>query len=57
LKETELETFRLKWLDIEEVQLLLKDAGFTNITISADYQYKKSVTNGTEIFTVEAIKN
>jgi len=57
LKETELETFRLKWLGIEEIQLLLKEAGFTEITISADYQYKKSVTNGTEIFTVEAIKN
>lgn len=57
LKETELETFRLKWLGIEEIQLLLKDAGFTDITISADYQYKKSVTNGTEIFTVEATKN
>ena len=57
LKETELETFRLKWLGIEEIQLLLKAAGFTEITISAAYQYKKSVTNGTEIFTVEAIKN
>lgn len=57
LKETELETFRLKWLGIEEIQLLLKGAGFTDITISADYQYKKSVTNGTEIFTVEATKN
>lgn len=57
LKETELETFHLKWLGIEEIQLLLKAAGFTEITISADYQYKKSVTNGTEIFTVEAIRN
>lgn len=56
LKETELETFRLKWLSIEEIQLLLKEAGFIDITISADYQYKKSVTNGTEIFTMEAIK-
>lgn len=57
LKETELETFRLKWLGIKEIQLLLENAGFTEITISADYQYKKSVTNGTEIFTVEAIKS
>lgn len=57
LKATELETFRLKWLGIEEIQLLLKEVGFAKITISADYQYKKSVTNGTEIFTVEAIKN
>lgn len=56
LKNTELETFRLKWLGIEEIQLLLKEAGFTKITISADYQYKKSVTHGTEIFTIEAIK-
>lgn len=56
LKATELETFRLKWLGIEEIQLLLKDASFSEITISADYQYKKSVTNGTEIFTVEAVK-
>lgn len=56
LKTTELEIFRLKWLGIEEIQLLLKEVGFTNITISADYQYKKSVTNETEIFTVEAVK-
>ncbi|GAA5101296.1 class I SAM-dependent methyltransferase [Wohlfahrtiimonas larvae] len=56
LTTTELETFRLKWLGIEEIQLLLKEAGFTEITISADYQHKKVVTNETEIFTVEAYR-
>lgn len=56
LQETELETFRLKWLGVQEIQYRLKEVGFTDITISTDYQYKKSVTNETEIFTVEAFK-
>jgi len=39
------------------LEIILEEAGFAEMTISADYQYKKSVTNGTEIFTVEATKN
>lgn len=56
LKDTELETFKLKWLGIEEIKLLLESTGFSDITFSADYQYLKPIDNTCDIFTVEAFK-
>lgn len=56
LAETELEVFRLKWLGLQEVELLLKNAGFADIQITANYQENNAPTLATDTITVIATK-
>lgn len=56
LTASELEVFRLKWLGIQELTLLLKAHGFDNIHFCADYDRTKTPDNKSNIITVSAIK-
>ena len=56
LIDTELEIFPLKWYGVEEFRAILQDIGFKDVTISSDYEYNKYPTNGSQVFTYEAIK-
>ncbi len=56
LIDTELEIFPLKWYGVEEFRGILQDIGFKDVTISSDYEYNKYPTNGSQVFTYEAIK-
>lgn len=57
LIKSELEVFRLKWLGIHELMLLLQAHGFTDIEFCADYDLQKKPSNTAEIITVSAIKS
>ncbi|OAT47056.1 methyltransferase [Proteus hauseri ATCC 700826] len=54
--DSEWEEFKLKWFGVSEFKQLLISAGFSDITISADYQYLQKPINSTEIMTFEAYK-
>lgn len=54
--DSEWEVFKLKWFGVSEFKQLLISAGFSDITISADYQYLQKPINSTEIMTFEAYK-
>ncbi|MEQ4923958.1 class I SAM-dependent methyltransferase [Proteus hauseri] len=54
--ESEWEVFKLKWFGVSEFKHLLISAGFSDITISADYKYLQTPNNATEIMTFEAYK-
>ncbi|HIW06413.1 MAG TPA: class I SAM-dependent methyltransferase [Candidatus Ignatzschineria merdigallinarum] len=56
LIETELEVFRLKWLGLQEIELLLTNAGFQNIQLIANYQHLEMPKNATDTITVIATK-
>ncbi len=56
LERSELEIFKLKWLGLEELKLLLTNAGFSNINFIANYDPKVELSNESEIITVSAIK-
>lgn len=56
LVETELECFRLKWLGLQEIDLLLQRTGFKTIQIIANYDETQSPTNATDTLTVIATK-
>lgn len=57
LIQSELQRFALRWYGIEEFKLILENIGFSDITCSADYVYKKQPSNADQIITFEAIKN
>ena len=54
---TELERFPMRWYGIEEFKMLLEYAGFTEVTVSAGYQYGKAPSRTGEILTFEAVAN
>ncbi len=56
LTQTELEVFRLKWLGLQEIALLLKNAGFNNIQLTANYDPQEVPKNATDTITVLATK-
>ncbi|GLY12421.1 class I SAM-dependent methyltransferase [Pseudobacillus badius] len=56
LVDTELQKFVLRWYGIEEFKLILKSIGFSEITCSAEYNYKKEPTKETQLVTFEAVK-
>lgn len=57
LIQTELEQFPLRWYGIEEFKMLLKQIGFEDIIISADYKYGQYPIDPTQIITFEATVN
>lgn len=56
LIETELEVFRLKWLGLQEIELLLTNVGFQNVQLIANYQHLEMPKNATDTITVIATK-
>ncbi|CAM4003685.1 class I SAM-dependent methyltransferase [Alkalicoccus chagannorensis] len=55
LVQTELERFPLRWYGVEEFSLLLEQVGFTDITISADYQNGTYPVDAGSVITYEAV--
>lgn len=56
LVDTELQKFILRWYGIEEFKLILKSIGFSEITCSAEYNYKKRPAKETQLVTFEAVR-
>ena len=56
LTETELERFPVRWIGIEEAKLMLKEAGFTDITVTVDYKPDKQHDKAGHMFTYECVK-
>ncbi|QNK57735.1 class I SAM-dependent methyltransferase [Paenibacillus sp. PAMC21692] len=56
LIQTELQRFALRWYGIEEFKLVLESIGFSDVVVSADYEYGKAPTNGKQKFVYEAIR-
>ncbi len=54
LVRTELEPFTLQRYDLDEFTGLLRAAGFTTITVHADYQAGQPPTAQTRVWTIEA---
>lgn len=57
LLQTELERFPLRWYGVEEFKLILKEIGFKDIVISADYNYGQYPENPNQAITFEAVAN
>ncbi|ARF16051.1 class I SAM-dependent methyltransferase [Sporosarcina ureae] len=55
LTQSELERFPLRWYGVAEFKMILEQAGFADIVISADYKHGEYPTNSTQIITFEAI--
>lgn len=56
LVESEREIFRLKWMGLKEISLRLQNAGFRDISFTADYQENNPPTSATQTITVIAHK-
>ncbi|GAB2555401.1 class I SAM-dependent methyltransferase [Gracilibacillus alcaliphilus] len=56
LIDTEWQKFKLRWHGIGEFKLLLETVGFSNISVSAGYQFGQSPSATTEVITFEAAK-
>ncbi|KKI91051.1 methyltransferase [Bacillus sp. SA1-12] len=56
LIQTELQRFALRWYGIEEFKLVLERIGFSDIVVSADFQYGKQPINSKQTFAFEAVK-
>lgn len=55
--QSEFEVFKLKWFGLSELHRILQQIGFSQITISSDYQYLKAAHNQSEIISFEAVKS
>jgi hypothetical protein len=56
LIQTELQRFALRWYGVEEFKYILESIGFTDVTVSADFEYGKPPTNGKQKFVYEATR-
>ncbi|MCM3784567.1 class I SAM-dependent methyltransferase [Neobacillus mesonae] len=56
LIQTELQRFALRWYGVEEFKLVLESIGFTDVVVSADFEYGKAPTNSSQKFVYEAIR-
>ncbi|MCY9549764.1 class I SAM-dependent methyltransferase [Lysinibacillus xylanilyticus] len=56
LVDTELQQFAMRWYGIEEFKLILESVGFSDITCSADYIYKKQPSKDSQLITFEAVR-
>jgi len=56
LIQTELQRFALRWYGVEEFKLVLESIGFSDVVVSADFEYGKAPTNGMQKFVYEAIR-
>lgn len=56
LIQTELQRFALRWYGIEEFKLVLESIGFTDVVVSADFDYGKAPTHAKQKFVYEAVR-
>jgi len=56
LIQTELQRFALRWYGVEEFKLVLESIGFSDVIVSADFEYGKAPTNGKQKFVYEAMR-
>ncbi|SEO75270.1 class I SAM-dependent methyltransferase [Paenibacillus sp. OV219] len=56
LIQTELQRFALRWYGVHEFKHVLESCGFTDIVVSADFEYGKALTNDKQPFTFEAVR-
>lgn len=56
LIQTELQRFAKRWYGVEEFKFILESIGFTDVTISADFEYGKIPTHGQQTFVYEAVR-
>ncbi|GKV54081.1 methyltransferase [Sporosarcina sp. NCCP-2222] len=56
LMQTELQRFAIRWYGVEEFKLILQSIGFTDVVVSADYQYGTMPKSHDQTFTFEAVK-
>lgn len=54
LLRTEMQRFAGMWYGLEEFELVLKSLGFTDVVVSADYEYGKRPSSAEQTFTFEA---
>jgi SAM-dependent methyltransferase len=54
LLRTEMQRFPLRWYGVEEFGLVLESLGFTEVVVSADYEYGKRPTRADQTFTFVA---
>jgi ubiquinone/menaquinone biosynthesis C-methylase UbiE len=54
LVRTEMQRFPLRWYGLEEFELVLKSLGFSEVVVSADYEYGKKPSRAEQTFTFEA---
>lgn len=56
LLQTELQRLPLSWYGVHEFELMLEKAGFTEIVVSADYEYKRQPERAGQMITYEATR-
>ncbi|RJE86280.1 class I SAM-dependent methyltransferase [Paenibacillus sp. 1011MAR3C5] len=56
LIQTELQRFGLRWYGIEEFKLVLESIGFSNVVISADFEYGKAPAHASQTYVFEATR-
>lgn len=56
LVDTELQKFKMRWYGLEEFKFILESIGFSEITCSAEYNYKKRPLKETQLITFEAVR-
>lgn len=56
LIQTELQRFAIRWYGVEEFQYILREAGFSRVEVTADFDDSKRPTNGKERFVYQAVK-
>jgi SAM-dependent methyltransferase len=54
LLQTEMQRFPLRWYGLEEFELVLESLGFSEVVVSADYEYGKRPSRAEQTFTYEA---
>jgi ubiquinone/menaquinone biosynthesis C-methylase UbiE len=54
LLRTEMQRFAGHWYGLEEFELVLKSLGFSDVVVSADYEYGKRPSSAEQTFTFEA---
>jgi SAM-dependent methyltransferase len=54
LMQTELQHFPLRWYGLEEFELVLRSVGFSDVVVSADYEYGRRPSRADQMFTFEA---
>src|ERR1035437_9221052 len=55
LMASALQLFRLQWWSVSEFSRVVREAGFTNVEVHADYEIRKSPAPGSDIWTFTAI--
>jgi SAM-dependent methyltransferase len=56
LIQSELQRFALRWYGVEEFKLLLESIGFSDVVVSADFNYDSQPTNSNQQFVYEAVR-